>query len=65
VSGFAKAVVLASMKGATMHTTLAAKGQTTLPSAIRKQLGLTAGDQLSVIVQHWIARRRRPRHTDG
>jgi AbrB family looped-hinge helix DNA binding protein len=53
------------MERATMHTTLAAKGQITLPSAIRKQLGLTAGDQLSVIVQHWIARQRRPRHTDG
>ena len=31
-----------------MHTTLTSKGQMTLPSAIRTQLGLEAGDQLSV-----------------
>lgn len=33
-----------------MHTTLTSKGQMTLPSAIRTQLGLEAGDQLSVTV---------------
>jgi antitoxin PrlF len=48
VSGFAKAVVLTSMEAATIRTKRTSKGQITLPSAIRKQLGLTAGDQLSV-----------------
>jgi len=33
-----------------MHTTLTSKGQMTLPSAVRTQLGLEAGDQLSVTV---------------
>ena len=33
-----------------MHTTLTSKGQMTLPAAIRAQLGLEAGDQLSVTV---------------
>ena len=33
-----------------MHTTLTSKDQMTLPSAIRTQLGLEAGDQLSVTV---------------
>ena len=33
-----------------MHTTLTSKGQMTLPSVIRTQLGLEAGDQLSVTV---------------
>jgi AbrB family looped-hinge helix DNA binding protein len=33
-----------------MHTTLTSKGQMTLPSAVRSQLGLEAGDQLSVTV---------------
>lgn len=33
-----------------MHTTLTSKGQMTLPAAIRTQLGLEAGDQLSVTV---------------
>ena len=31
-----------------MHSTLSSKGQITLPLAIRKQLGLKAGDQLRV-----------------
>ena len=33
-----------------MHTTLTSKGQMTLPAAVRSQLGLEAGDQLSVTV---------------
>jgi AbrB family looped-hinge helix DNA binding protein len=33
-----------------MHTTLTSKGQMTLPSAVRSQLGLEAGDQLSVTI---------------
>lgn len=33
-----------------MHTTLTSKGQMTLPSAIRTQLGLEAGDELSVTI---------------
>lgn len=33
-----------------MHSTFTTKGQMTLPSAIRTQLGLKAGDQLSVTV---------------
>lgn len=33
-----------------MHTTLTSKGQMTLPSAVRSQLGLKAGDQLNVTV---------------
>ena len=33
-----------------MHTTLTSKGQMTLPSAIRAQLGLEAGDQFNVTV---------------
>lgn len=33
-----------------MHTTLTSRGQMTLPSAIRTQLGLEAGDQFSVTV---------------
>ena len=33
-----------------MRTTLTSKGHMTLPSAIRTQLGLKAGDQLSVTV---------------
>lgn len=33
-----------------MHTTVTSKGQMTLPSVIRTQLGLEAGDQPSVTV---------------
>jgi antitoxin PrlF len=33
-----------------MHTTLTSKGQMTLPSAVRSQLGLEPGDQLLVSV---------------
>lgn len=33
-----------------MHTTLTSKGQMTLPATVRNQLGLEAGDQLSVTV---------------
>ena len=33
-----------------MQTTLTSKGQMTLPSAVRAQLGLEAGDQLLVTV---------------
>lgn len=33
-----------------MHTTLTSNGQMTLPSAMRNQLGLEVGDQLSVTV---------------
>jgi antitoxin PrlF len=50
MSSFAKAFVLANMEGATIHTELTSKGQITLPSALRTQLGLKAGDQLRVTV---------------
>jgi antitoxin PrlF len=38
------------MQGDTVQTTLTSKGRMTLPSAVRAQLGLVAGDQLLVSV---------------